>query len=91
MALAKKLFPSTVQPSFAEKPWGRAQPHAATKKMAENFTLFAMVGIIFYPPKRISYIKISETCFKTSCTTFAKIQLYWLYSPFVGENTISQM
>ena len=24
---------------------------SATKKMAENFTLFAMVGIIFYPPK----------------------------------------
>ena len=34
MALAKKLFPSTVQPSFAEKPWGQAQ--------AQNFTLFAI-------------------------------------------------
>ena len=32
----------------------------------------------------------SETYFKTSRTIFAKIQLYSLYSPFVGENSISQ-
>ena len=30
----------------------------------------------------------SETYFKTSRTIFAKIQLYSLYSPFVGENAI---
>ena len=33
----------------------------------------------------------SETYFKTSRTIFAKIQLYSLYSPFVGENSISQI
>ena len=30
-----------LQPLFAEKPWGRAQPQMV-KKMAENFTLFAI-------------------------------------------------
>ena len=32
---------NALQPLFTEKPWGRAQPQMV-KKMAENFTLFAI-------------------------------------------------
>ena len=43
-----------LQPPFAEKPWGRA---SASKKMAENFTVFAIEEeIAVQMPKNIARI-----------------------------------